>query len=661
LFLEGKDPAVLFNQHYSVIRHPLKDTLADLGKGRLTVEVYAFENDYAARTISLDLNPHVLEVAADQLGPKLTALPLADLANFFTQEITLEAGEIDGNGNFYLYGMPSVRQTVAARPQSLEDFAVVYRSMFHYGYNAPYISLDRHEDNRYAKVNFGGLLADTRVGSVVLEADKLFKTLSVGLDPNTRRSVRSTIQNAVPDFVTEDERALQLEEAEAKATHIRYWFYPDHISTVTDGPLGVVENSQFMAEAERLDEDRKDAKTTLGRAQRETIDHLNGHFGRYAAALPTYHELSTVGRMMAIVKWIQQHKARNTIDFDALLSVDLSAFQTPRRTKKLLAITAQVSDPGKAAAAETAVRKVYSFDSLVAHAEASMTDDEFLALAAKQAAPSRDPELVPPQLRRARATLASEQAKLSQMKARLELLNSKIERDRSSLDRYNEYAVNQFNALVNEYRSLHGEYSHGVDAFNASIPTDAERISIRTIVSIGGGINLRPQSFAAPRQVPESPLIKSLRSSREIVRSSPARSGERVSRSMQSAAGPTGKVLAARKWVPSSDTSTGNQIRRHWSNGQRGSMSLEANPQSGYAHFRVAMPQYFLDTTIQEGKKELVMASSSYPAQILATGEFSPGGNVVLRRGTTIDQPLSRIEQSREPRGTWVRSGQATR
>jgi hypothetical protein len=664
LFLEGKDPAILFNQYYSVIRHPLKDTLAVFGKGRLTVEVYAFENDYAARTISLDLNPYVLEVAADQLGPKPTELPLADLANFFTQDITLEAGEIDGNGNFYLYGTPSARRTVAGRPQSLEDFAVVYRSMFHYGHNAPYISLDRHEDNRYAKVNFGGLLEDTRVGSVVLEADKLFKTLSVGLDPNTRASARSKIRSAVPEFVTEDERALQLEESKDKTMQIRYWFYPDRISTVTDGPLGVVENSQFMADAERLDADRKNAKATLGRAQRETIDHLNGHFDRYAAALPTYHELSTVGRMMAIAKWIQQHKARNTIDFDALLSVDLSAFQTPRRTKKLLAITAQASGPGKAAAAETAVRKVYSFDSLVAHAQASMTDDEFLALAEKQDASSHDPELVPPQIRRARATLASDRAQLSQMKARLELLNSKIERDRSSLDRYNEYAVNQFNALVNEYRSLQGEYSHGVDAFNASIPTDAERISIRTIVSIGGGINLRPQSFAAPRQVPESPLIKSLRSSREIVRSSPARSGGRILRPTQSAGGPVGNVLAARKWVPASDTSTtstGNQIRRHWSNDQHGSMSVEANTQSGYTHIRVAMPQYFLDTTIQEGKKELVMASSSYPAQILATGEFSPGGNVVLHRGTTINQPLSRIDQRHGTRESWVRSGQATK
>ncbi|MCX5822870.1 MAG: hypothetical protein NTY86_05015 [Deltaproteobacteria bacterium] len=337
LFLKGKSPVKLFNGYYSVIRHPLREALATTGAGKMTVEVYAFENDYTSRTISLDLNPHILEVDANQLGPKSKPLPLADLADFFNRGITLEAAEIDGKADFYLYGTPSERQTIATRSQSLEDFAVVYRSMFHYGYNAPYISLGRHEDNRYAKVNFGGFLEDTGVGSVVLEADKLFKTMSTGLDPNTRAFIKGRIVQEVPSFLTEDERSLNEGRGKEKGRmQIRYWFYPDHIRCATDGHLGVVERFQLFADAERMD-----TKVTLGRAQRDTIDHLNQNFAVYAKALPTYRELNTVGRMMAIVTWLQQNSGRNQIDLDALLSVELSPFKTPRRTKKLIAVTAE--------------------------------------------------------------------------------------------------------------------------------------------------------------------------------------------------------------------------------------------------------------------------------------------------------------------------------
>lgn len=391
LFLKGKSPLDLFNRHYSVIRYPLREALTTIGADKMTVEVYAFENDYPSRTISLDLNPHVLEVAANQLGPKSKALPLADLADFFNQGITLEAAEIDGNADFYLYGTPSARQTLATRPQALEDFAVVYRSMFHHGNNAPYISLDRHEDNRYAKVNFGGLLEDTRVGSVVLEADKLFKTMSTGLDPNTRSFIKQKITNEVPDFLTEDERGLkEVRDTETGHVQIRYWFYPDHIRCVTDGRVGVVEQYQFTADTERMD-----SKVILDRASRNTIDHLNRNFADYVRALPTYRELNTVGRMMAIARWLQESTARNQVDLDALLSVELSPFNTPRRTKKLLAITAEASASERMEGSIGSRRKVYSFDALLKSAEPSIDDKEILKLASRHFDKIKDPYLIP--------------------------------------------------------------------------------------------------------------------------------------------------------------------------------------------------------------------------------------------------------------------------
>ena len=611
LFLKGNNAAALFNQYYGVVRHPLRQALGRVGADKMPVEVYAFENDYSSRTISLDLDPYVLEIGADQLGPRLAVLPLADLANFFNQDITLEAGEIDGNGNFYLYGTPSARHTVASCQQSLEDFTVVYRSMFHYGYNAPYISLDRHEDNRYAKVNFGGLLEDTRVGSVVLEADKLFKTMSTGLDPNTRAIIREKIRNAVPDFVTEDERGLR--ENETGHIKIRYWFYPDQIRTVTDGRIGVVERYQFMADAERMD-----VKTTLGRAQRETIDHLNRKFAEYAQALPTYRELSTVGRMMAIVTWLQQSSARDRVDLDALLSVELSPFETPRRTKKLLALTAEVSASNRAEGNMGARRKVYNFDTVLEGVKPSTDDKAILDLARRHFSKMKDSELVPSEVQNA-------EVKVRRMQARIKSLESRIDRERKVLDDSSEYEVNRFNAMVNEFNSFRAEYNDAIDSYNRSIGDKG--VSVRTMVSVGGGINLRPKDFAKPLQAADSPLIQRIRSSREILRSSTGGVGGMT----------TGAPKPYPKpWKLVSEQSTDEVTKKRWSNSSQGSMSVEANPKSGYSRYQVVTKGNYIETTVKPGRKEVVVATSAYPAEIVATGNFSQGGTIILRRGKKI-------------------------
>lgn len=629
LFLKGKNPADLFRQRHGVIRHPLREALDAAGADKMTVEVYAFDNNYTSRTISLDLSPYVVEVTAGQLGPRAKELPLAGLAEFLDQGVTLEAAEIDENGYFYLYGTPSARQTVAGCPKSLEDFAVVYRSMFHHGHNAPYISLDRHEDNRYAKVNFGGLLEDTRVGSVVLEADKLFKTMSTGLDPNTRTVIKGKIRNAVPDFVTEDERGLR--EKETGYIKIRYWFYPDGIRTVTDGHIGAIQQHQFLAAAERTDS--TDSKVTLGRAQRETIDHLNRNFDQYAEALPTYRELDTVGRMMAIVNWLQQSSARDRVDLDALLSVELSLFKTPRRTKKLLALTAEAYTSEGAEGSGGARSKVYSFDKVLEGLKPSTDDKVMLEIAGRHFTKIDDPELIPSEDQNARAA----RAKIERMEARVKSLGARIERERMTLDRSSEYEVNRFNAMVEEFNSLRAVHNDAVNSYNQSV-RGMRGAGRRTLVSVGGGINLRPKDFAKPINMPDSPLLQRIRSAREVLRSSPGT----VAGMTRSVAKRTGETVAERPprpWRAAPDRSTGELTKRQWSNGGQGSMSVEANPKSGYTHYRVATQGYFSEMTVKPGRNEVVMASSAYPTEIVATGDFSQGGTIVLRRGKKIGGP----------------------
>ena len=631
LFLKGEDPGRLLERMMSVVRHPLGKAMETAGVDRLTLEVYAFRNDYASRTIHLDIHPHIVDISRVSLVPGKRDLALTRLEEFFNQGVTLEAAGFDGEGHFSLYGSPSTHPTLAGSPQSLEDFAVVYRSVFHNGGNAPYISLDRHEDNRYAKVNFGGFLEDTRIGSVVLEADKLFKTLCTGLDPNTRQPVREGVLAAIPDFRTGAERGLR--DKVAGYSEIRYWFYPDRIQTVTDGSLGVVRNWQFTADAERMDR-----KVALGRDQRETIDHLNRNYDRYAAVFPAYRELDTVGRMMAIANWLLRSGAGDRVDLDALLSVELSAFRTPRRTRKLLAVTAEatpgeaVKDPG------AAQRTVYCLDDLLDGWKPSASDREMLDAATRHFSGMRAPGFPPSRAAKEHASVEAGSARIRELEARLKALGTAIVREHGSNGRGGDNEARRIRSMAEEYRSLEAAYDNAVAAYNRSLE-GLRRIGYGTdfLVSIGGGIDLRPRDFARPLNVPDSPLIRRIRHSKEVIRSSPSGAGEPLG-----AASPRPGAATAER--PPSDagkggveaTKTEKTVRekppREKSVKERGNVERDRTPSGGREAGSGGGPAAPV-------RKEVVVRTPAYPGEIVAIGEFSAGGTIVLRRGKSPSAP----------------------
>jgi hypothetical protein len=627
LFIKGKDPEELFSAHHSVVRHPLRMALEQAGTSTLAVEVYAFENNYVNRSISLDINPYVVNVNLDTLHQRKKGFPLDGIGEFLAKGVTLDAVEIDENQDFFFYGTPSTRQTLAGRPQSLEDLAVIYRATFHYGHNAPYISLDRHEDNRFAKVNFGGFFEDTRVGSVVLEADKLFKTMSTGLDPNSRRNIRGTISKFVPDFLTEDERSLSDGSEGMGHQQIRYWFYPDKIQTVTDGRIAAVQSSQFMADAERMDQ-----KATLSRPLQETINHLNTNFYKYSQGLPTFRELDSVGRLMAVVNWLRSSGAGNQVDLDDLLAVELSAFETPRKTKKILAISAEAGPEHAERLSNSIRRKVYCLDSVLDGADPSMSDQDILNLASTWYRQHPDPDLAP-----------DGKGRMEWMKSRLNVLQSSIDRDREYLNRYDRGQVARFNANVEEYNSLKDDYNMEVAAYNR------RGYRTHTIVSVGGGINLRPDDFAKPANNPSSPLLQQVRSVRDQLRVSPGMSTPLV-RSAQHTSETGGKGgTSVRPWSVKDSRMESGVEHRSWVNQDQGTKTLATDSSSGASQYSVEMKGYSSQTVIRPGRKEVEIRSSASPVAIHGTGDFSSGGVITLRRGlpiglTPIQKPAGRIK-----------------
>lgn len=106
----------------------------------------------------------------------------------------------------------------------------------------------------------------------------------------------------------------------------------------------LIKKPQFTADAERSREDyanieefEKRKQIELNPSIRKNIDHLNQNYLLYAGAFPEIKDLMTVARLMGICAWLQKADTSG-IDLDALLSVELPAYNTERTRTKLLAV-----------------------------------------------------------------------------------------------------------------------------------------------------------------------------------------------------------------------------------------------------------------------------------------------------------------------------------
>ena len=163
-------------------------------------------------------------------------MDLDALVAFFAEGPEIQGAALNKDQGLILYGSEGPKQTLAGHPMELSDLAVAYRAVFHAGDNKAFISLDPNKDPTKVTVNFGGFLENTRLGSVVLEADKRFKTITSGLDPNSFHDLRNYTRNHVPSFLSGAERDLLSGEQSANGQWIgtRFWYYPDTIGVDSD-------------------------------------------------------------------------------------------------------------------------------------------------------------------------------------------------------------------------------------------------------------------------------------------------------------------------------------------------------------------------------------------------------------------------------------------
>jgi len=502
----------------SVVRHAIADVIDSPETDIQAMSVHSFTNDYASMRIRLNTTPIVIHKDGINLASTLRSLDLHSIERLLSLGVSPEAVEIDRSGDLFFYGRVTESSKLSGVQLSLADLAVIYRAVFHCGDNTPYVSLDQNEDNRFAKVNFGGLLEDTHAGGVLLEADKQFKAISTGLDPNTLRPLNTAVSRTVPGFLTEDERSLLGVFTEG-SSRLRYWFYPDSISTVTDGKIGAVLSHQFMADVER-----QDSPETVDAAVRQTINHLNAHYPHYETALPALRELSTLGKCLALMTWLKEMGAPKRTNLDDFLSVWLPAYTTPRQTQKMLAVSiAAMPRHGNLSSSSIREHSQTFHASHLLEGFAPGVSDEMILAAISSFGDSIDiSHLLPGEVTSLERRLHQLRTSIDAVEKTTSRLEEEIQRSKLMLDRTSERAIYRHNMLIDEFNNAITQQEVFIAEYNSTAARfNAYDHRTLKLVSVGGGIDFRPEGLKPPLRSRNAPILRELRSLKETVHQPP--------------------------------------------------------------------------------------------------------------------------------------------
>jgi hypothetical protein len=553
VFLLGDDPKQAYSQNYSVVRHCLS-MLSQLAKGDINVDVFAYHNDYANSELRLNTKPYSFRTNA--FAPQKPVVDLDALNAFFAEGPEIQGAALNKEEGLILYGSEGPKQTLAGHPIELSDLVVAYRAVFHAGDNEAFISLDANKDPTKATVNFGGFLENTRLGSVVLESDKRFKTITSGLDPNSFRDLRNYTRKHMPSFLSGAERDLLSGDQLSRGQWIgtRFWYYPDAIGVDSDlnWEYAVLTNPRFTADAERSREDfgspeefERKKRNMLSPSIRENIDDLNRNYIQYSQAFPEISELTTVARLMGLCSWLLKAKPR-WIDLDELLAVELPPCKTEVERTQLIAATffshskAEMPDQHRIAAEskvvflspilEQTVKEVFQSSANVVKYLSSDIDPStadrvnFDSEAARLFSQyqnrkvrdmlhsKRDVELLadyaartvgyplPTIAKNLKTQIAADKTALSNLESAIEQIKRRMNSATSS-EGYNAL-VARHNELVDEYERVRSRLNRAVNQYNVL------DIQCPYIVEIGGGINLEPSKFAIRQNASSLKLIE---------------------------------------------------------------------------------------------------------------------------------------------------------
>lgn len=321
------------------------------GGAGLDIRVFPFLHRRESSTFRLGTEPYIVRLEEVPANSPRPPLDLAGLKRFIDSGMQLEGAKLVDGQLLLMGSRPEHPVSILSGPVTLADYATAFRAIFHGGLGEPYMSLDRGASPHRLTVNYGGRLADTRLGLVSLLCDARFKTFSMGFDPLRHTDLREAVRESVPEFRTHVERfARDPRSGGLSGQQTRLWFYPDTVD-LTISPQGDVlamRRVRMSAAAQRVEQGRWTAsKREDPPWTRDLTEEINRDYDRLAGRFPELGDLDQVARLLALFSWLGYLDREGALlpDLDRLLAVELPAFATPGTFPQMLAAAA-IPAPG---------------------------------------------------------------------------------------------------------------------------------------------------------------------------------------------------------------------------------------------------------------------------------------------------------------------------
>lgn len=623
VFIEGENLPQAIYKHQPVIRHAIAGVISNQNTSIDRIEIYNFFNVYDSLSVVLNTSPAVYTPDEFDLKAHGRSLDLASVHEFLKSGAALEAMKVDSLGNFYLYGRESSPAGLGGSPLSLADLAVFYRAVFYCGLNAPSASIGKNADNRYATVYYGGCLENTRIGDLLLDADKCFKTVCAGIDPLTHKVVTDRVLRCVPDFLTVDQRKL-LHYPKSGFRQVDFWLYPDSIGVVTDRSLGVAESDQFVADIDRQGKDRPSKQYVL-----DAVKHFNQNYAGYEKAFEPLKNLRTIAKVTALFGWLKRMRMDSKVSLDEFLSVELPPYTTPAKVHKMLALTAVGSsqDPGLTEENVRNNSKTYDLSKLLDDCQPGLTDWRQLELAQDNLKGSKLLDLVPARYQNVKSQLQSLDASVKTCDGKLDSLDAKLNLSEKMLDNTDRASLARHNNMVQEYNRLLATRKSTARAADSLY---YEMLSMKIVpsfaASVGGGISLHPSQFKRTYVRSKSPLITRITSlngkfrtegevskSGEWIRSNPGEGRTIVSK------------LPCQHWTRSENS--GDEADYEYTSDNNGQLSLIKEPDDAGWRTETTVDGVTDAVEFVQGDRQLII---SHPgAAISGKGNLQPNNRMI--------------------------------
>jgi len=222
-------------------------------------------------------------------------------------------------------------KNVSLPAMDFDDFAVAVKSVYGLEGNIPEdpgVSIDWNPANtaKIAKgkydqlspmpVRYMGKTEGTHFGQVMFEADRLLKSLSLGLDNMTLENIHPPISfyQSLPSLYTSYRQLFSGEMT-------RMWFVPKEISLVASPDGRAMEFTKVELEV-KTENRHQNGQTVRDPVAEQFAEHFTNHFDEFAKHYPVLGELKKLGKITGVVKWVKDHN----------LPLDLSIFEkyTPK-------------------------------------------------------------------------------------------------------------------------------------------------------------------------------------------------------------------------------------------------------------------------------------------------------------------------------------------